>query len=405
MNVPFSPPDITEAEIERVTAVLRSGWITTGPVTKQFERDISSYCGVKRTACLNSGTAAMELSLRILGIGPGDEVITSAYTYTASASVIDHVGATIVLADTKPGSIHIDPDSLREKITAKTKAVIPVDLAGIPVDYEGIYRVIDESKHLFSPNNEIQKELSRIAVIADAAHAFGAIYHGKSVTNQSDFCCFSFHAVKNLTTTEGGCVCFNGIGKFDADWIYNQFMLFSIHGQTKDALAKTKGNWEYDILFPGYKSNMPDILAALGAAQLERYDEMLEVRRRLTKRMDAHLLGSRAVPLKHETADYTSSYHAYIVRIEGIGPDERNRLIELMGERDVFLNVHFKPLPLLTAYKNLGFKMDDYPNAYDYFKATVTLPLFSTMSEEQVDYVAEQLLEVLALPEFRNAHS
>ena len=403
MKVPFSPPDITESEIEKVTAVLRSGWITTGPVTKRFEADITSFCGVKRTACLSSGTAAMELSLRLLGVGPSDEVITSAYTYSASASVALHVGATVVLADTIKGGVNIDPESVREKITGRTKAVIPVDVVGVPVDYDALYAVLDDAKGLFSPGSELQEQLGRVAVIGDSAHAFGAVYKGESVALKSDFSCFSFHAVKNMTTSEGGCVCFNDIGCISADDLYKKFMLYSTHGQDKDALAKTRGGWEYDILLPAYKCNMPDLLAAVGAAQLERYADMLSRRRSLTERMNEHFAGTRVKPLKHETDDYTGSFHVYLVRIEGFDEALRNSLIAEMYRRGVSLNVHFKPLPLMTAYRNLGFHIEDYPNAYDYYKASVSLPLFSAMTSEQADYVAEQLLDVLQMPEYCDA--
>jgi len=404
INVPFSPPDITEAEIESVAAVLRSGWITTGPVTKQFERDISAFCGVKRTACLSSGTAAMELSLHLLGVGPGDEVITSAYTYSASASVALHVGASVVLADTVKGGVNIDPESVRSKITGRTKAVIPVDIVGVPVDYDALYTVLEDAKGLFSPGSELQRQLGRIAVIGDAAHAFGAVYKGESVALKSDFSCFSFHAVKNMTTSEGGCVCFNDIGGIGADDLYEEFMLYSTHGQDKDALAKTKAGWEYDILLPAYKCNMSDLLAAVGVSQLARYADMLSRRRALTERLDERFARTRVKPLKHETDDYTGSFHVYLVRIEGLDESLRNRLIAEMLQRGVSLNVHFKPLPLMTAYKNLGFSIEDYPNAYDYYKAAVSLPLFSTMTIEQAEYTAAQLLEVLELPEFSDAH-
>jgi len=401
MKVPFSPPDITESEIEKVTAVLRSGWITTGSVTKQFEKDISSFCGVKRTACLSSGTAAMELSLRLLGVGPGDEVITSAYTYSASASVAYHVGATVVLADTVKGGVSIDPKDVRSKITERTKAVIPVDVAGVPIDYEGLYAVLDEAKSFFSPSSELQKGLGRIAVIGDSAHAFGAVYKGKSVAQWSDFSCFSFHAVKNMTTSEGGCVCFNDIGGVSADDLYKKFMLYSMHGQDKDALAKTKAGWEYDILLPAYKCNMPDLLAAVGAAQLERYADMLSKRRSLTERMDRRFSAVRIKPLKHETDDCTGSFHVYLVRLDGFDEALRNSFITEMDRRGVSLNVHFKPLPLMTAYKDLGFDIADYPNAYDYYKASVSLPLFSTMTAEQADYVADQVMDALKMPEYQ----
>ena len=405
MIIPFSPPDITELEIEKVTEVLRSGWITTATVTRQLEKDISKYCGTKRTICLSSATAAMELSLRILGIGEGDEVITSAYTYSASAAVIAHTGATIVLADTIKGGVAIDPKSISQKITNKTKAIIPVDIAGIPVNYEEIYKVIEEKKGLFKPNNEIQQNLGRIAVIDDAAHAFGAVYRSKNIAQWSDFCCFSFHAVKNLTTAEGGCITFGDVGGVDANELYRRFSLLSMHGQDKDALEKAQGSWEYDIKLLGYKCNMPDILAAFGAAQLERYDEMLKIRKNLVHLMNESFKGTKVIPLAHEGDSYTGSFHVYIVRIDGLDISTRNDLITEMGKRGVALNVHFKPLPLHTAYKELGFDIKEYMNAYDYYRATVTLPLFSTMTEEMAEYVIQQLLEVLQLKEFRDAVS
>ena len=403
MIVPFSPPDITQNEIDRVVAVLRSGWITTGRVTKQFERDIATYCGTKKAVCLSSATAAMELSLRMLGVTAGDEVITSAYTYSASAAVIAHTGAAIVLADTVPGGVHIDPESVKERITDRTKAVIPVDIAGIPADYEGLYRVINEKRALFRHSCEIQKNLGRIAVVGDAAHAFGAEYKGRSIADQSDFCCFSFHAVKNLTTAEGGCIAFNDTGGIPADELYRKFMLMALHGQNKDALTKTEGAWEYDIELLGYKYNMPDILAAFGQAQLERYDEMLRIRRELAELYNRCFEGTPVKPLVHECSDYTGSFHAYIIRIDGFDTAQRNRLIEEMGARGIALNVHFKPLPLHTAYKALGFDIKDYPNAYDYYKAAVTLPLYSSMTKDMAEYVAGQLLEVLRLKEFADA--
>lgn len=404
MKVPFSPPDITKGEIEKVTEVLRSGWITTGSVTKRLETDISRYCGVKKTACLNSATAAMELSLRLLGIGPGDEVITPAYTYSSSASVIDHVGATIVFADSVEGDAAIDWRSVTEKITERTKAVIPVDIGGIPADYRSLYRVLEEKKDLFSPKGRLQQAIGRIAVVGDAAHAFGALYRGKDIAGWTDFCCFSFHAVKNLTTAEGGAVCFGDFGDIPAEEVYKEFMLLSLHGQSKDAFQKTQpGQWEYDILYPAYKYNMPDILAALGSAQLERYAEMLLRRKQLVRCYDDAFSGTRVLPRRQETSDYSGSYHLYMVKIDGINEERRNRLMEDMGERGVALNVHFKPLPLMTAYRNLGFSIENYPNAYDYFKGTVTLPLFSVMTDAEQDYVIEQLLDVLRQPEYANA--
>lgn len=400
MVVPFCLPDITEAEIEGVSEVLRSGWITTGPVTKQFEKDISAYCGVKRTACLGSATAAMELSLRLLGVGEGDEVITSAYTYSASASVIRHTGADIVLADSRKDGTSLDIDELAKKINSRTKAIIPVDVAGIPVDYSGIYGVLEDKKGVFAPNSDLQRQIGRVAVISDSAHSFGAVYKGKNVARWADLSCFSFHAVKNLTTAEGGCVCFDDFSEISADEIYRRFMLYSLHGQDKDALAKLAGGWEYDILMPAYKCNMPDVLAAIGVSQLKRYDAMLERRRSIAERYNRHFKSTRIKPSAHEGADFTGSFHLYTARIDGFDSERRNRLISAMSDRGVSLNVHFIPLPLLSAYRELGFSIEDYPNAYDYYKTMVSLPLFSTMTDEQTDYTAKQLLELLDSPEF-----
>ena len=397
MQVPFSPPDIGELEIQYVTEVLRSGWITTGPKTKELEKKLAVYLEKERVACLNSATAAMELSLRILGIGPGDEVITSAYTYTASASVIDHVGAKIVLVDCLPDSVLIDPEAVRNAITDKTKAVIPVDIAGIPADYNSIYKAIEDRKELFCPANEIQKELGRVAIIADCAHSLGARYHGRPVAVSADIACFSFHAVKNFTTAEGGAAAFDSIGNVSSDEMYRQFMLLSLHGQTKDALAKTQvGAWEYDIVSPAFKCNMTDIMAAIGLAQLERYPDMLERRRELVELYDKNLDHTVFETLQHETDEYLSSRHMYFVRVNGANAQQRNDIIKKMAENEISANVHYKPLPMLTAYKNLGFKMDNYPNAYRRFENMITLPLFSKMTNEQCVYVAEQLSRAAA---------
>lgn len=397
MQVPFSPPDIGELEIQYVTEVLRSGWITTGPKTKELEKKLAVYLEKERVACLNSATAAMELSLRVLGIGPGDEVITSAYTYTASASVIDHVGAKIVLVDCLPDSVLIDPEAVRNAITDKTKAVIPVDIAGIPADYNSIYKAIEDRKELFCPANEIQKELGRVAIIADCAHSLGARYHGRPVAVSADIACFSFHAVKNFTTAEGGAAAFDSIGNVSSDEMYRQFMLLSLHGQTKDALAKTQvGAWEYDIVSPAFKCNMTDIMAAIGLAQLERYPDMLERRRELVELYDKNLDHTVFETLQHETDEYLSSRHMYFVRVNGANAQQRNDIIKKMAENEISANVHYKPLPMLTAYKNLGFKMDNYPNAYRRFENMITLPLFSKMTNEQCEYVAEQLSRAAA---------
>ncbi len=389
---------MTELEAKYASEAILSGWITTGPKTKEFERRIAEYCGVQRAACLNSATAAMELCLRMLDIGPGDEVITCAYTYSASASVIDHVGATIVMVDTLPGSPVIDPAAVERAITPRTKAVIPIDVGGVPADYDGLYAAIERKKNLFTPaENELQRALGRVAVVQDAAHSFGALYKGKSVAYGGDLCCFSFHAVKNLTTAEGGAIAFDDIGPVSADEIYTKLMLWSLHGQNKDALAKTQlGAWEYDIIYPAYKCNMTDIMAGIGLAQLERYDGMLARRKAMVARYNALFAGTPVKPIAHCGADFDSSYHLYIVEVEGVTLEQRNAIIVAMAENEVSANVHYKPLPLMTAYKKLGFAIADYPNAYDYFTREITLPLHTCLSDEQIDYTATTLLDALA---------
>jgi dTDP-4-amino-4,6-dideoxygalactose transaminase len=393
MQVPFSPPDISEMEIDLVTEVLRSGWITTGPKTKEFEREIAAACGTKRAICLASATAAMEMCLRLLGVGPGDEVITCAYTYTASASVAAHVGARPVFVDCLPGSPHMDAEKLAAAITEKTKAVIPVDLGGVPVDYDAVKAAIASRADLFQPANDMQRALGRIAVIGDCAHAFGSLYKGKNVAQYSDFCCFSFHAVKNLTTAEGGAIAFSAVGGVGADEIYRRISLLSLHGQDKDALAKTKvGAWEYDIKVPGYKCNMTDIMAALGLSQLARLAGMAERRRQMVARYDAHFQGSAVWAMPHIGSDFASCRHLYITQIADIDQDTRNLLIADLGEQGIAANVHFKPLPLMTAYKKMGWQIADFPAAYQFFKKEITLPLHTLLSDEQIDYVAEKLL-------------
>jgi dTDP-4-amino-4,6-dideoxygalactose transaminase len=397
-QIPFSPPDITEREIAEVADVLRSGWITTGERTKRFEREIAAYCGADRAACLNSATAALELTLRVLGIGPGDEVITSAYTYTASASVICHVGATPVLIDTAPGSYEMDYDALEHAVTPKTKAVIPVDIAGVPCDYDRIFAVAEQSKGMFSPANATAAAIGRIAVVADGAHSLGALRHGIHTGKIADFTCFSFHAVKNLTTAEGGAVVFSATDGKDTEEIYRQFMLLSLHGQSKDALAKTRlGAWEYDILSPAYKCNMTDIMAAIGLVQLERYPELLARRRAIIAAYDAVFSGTRIQPLAHHTADYTSSGHLYLTRIEGASREERDRLIEALAAHGIAANVHYKPLPMLTAYRNLGFRVEEYPNAYAQFINELTLPLHTKLTDDEVEYVTRTYRELAGL--------
>lgn len=394
MRVEFSPPDITEEEIQEVAAALRSGWITTGPRTKEFERGIAAFCGTKHAVCLNSATACMEHTLRVMGIGPGDEVITTAYTYTATCSVICHVGATPVLVDTMPGSFEMDPEKVREAVTERTKAVICVDLAGIVYSrYEEIFRIAEEKKHLYHPANERQEALGRILVMADAAHAFGASRDGKMCGQIADFTCYSFHAVKNLTTAEGGAVTWSDAVEgivADGDELYREYMLLSLHGQSKDALAKTKaGAWEYDIVAPLYKCNMTDIQAALGLIQLKRYPELLARRRELIERYDAAWPKESVTTLRHYEDHAKSSGHLYLTRLPGRSRQECNQIITEMAEAGVAVNVHYKPLPLLTAYKNLGFDVKDYPNAYAQFENEITLPLHTCLTDEQQGYVIE----------------
>ena len=391
-NIPFSPPDIREEDIQEVVDALRSGWITTGPRTKTFEAKIAEYCETNRAVCLNSATAGMELILRLLGIGKGDEVITSAYTYTASASVIDHVGAKIVLIDTAPESYEMDLNKLEEAITEKTKAIIAVDLAGVICNYEAIFKLVESKKELFKANNEIQDKIGRIAVIADAAHSFGAKQKGKMSGNIADFTSFSFHAVKNLTTAEGGAVTWRDINGIDNSDIYQHLMTLSLHGQTKDALAKTKlGAWEYDIISPAYKCNMTDIAAAIGLSQLRRYDEMLNRRKELINRYNELLSGCDVKILKHYDESFESSGHLYIVRLNGKDEEFRNKVIVKMAEKGVATNVHYKPLPMMTAYKNLGF----YNNSFELYKNCITLPLNTVMSNEDVDYVVKCFIDCM----------
>ena len=394
-NIPFSPPDITDKEIESAVEVLKSGWITTGPKTKEFEKRIADYCNTNKAVALNSATACMEMTLRVLGVGPGDEVITSAYTYTASASVIHHVGAKIVLVDTKEGSYEMDYEQLESKITEKTKAIIPVDIAGVMCDYEKIFEVVERTKQKFVPSNDIQKAFGRVIVLADAAHSFGATYKGKVSGEVADFTSFSFHAVKNLTTGEGGGVTWKPISGFSDDDIYKEYMLLSLHGQSKDALAKSQiGSWEYDIIAPNYKCNMTDIMAAIGLIQLDRYESILDYRKQLVETYEQELEDVRSLKvLQHINDDKQSSCHLLITNIEGFDLSERNNLIISLAEQGISTNVHYKPLPLLSAYKNLGFKIEDYPNAYGMYKNEITLPLNSLMTIDDVKYIAEKISE------------
>ena len=396
MKISFSPPDISELEIEEVIAALKSGWITTGPRTKELERQVAEYCGVSRAVCLNSQTACAEMALRILGIGEGDEVITSAYTYTASASVIAHVGAKIVLVDTQPDSLEMDYGKLEKAITDKTKAVIPVDLGGIPCDYDRIFEIVNKKKNLFKPSNDIQKAIGRVIVLADTAHAFGALWQGKKVGGIADFSAFSFHAVKNFTTAEGGALTWRDIEGIDNGEIYRRLQLLSLHGQNKDALAKTKlGAWEYDIIGTWYKCNMTDIAAAMGLAQMKRYPAMLARRREIIERYDEAFkpLGVKVLP--HYTENHVSSGHLYITRVPVATEKERNEIIVKMAERGIACNVHYKPLPMHTAYKNLGFDIKDYPNAYALYENEITLPLHTCLTDEEVEYIIKNYCEVV----------
>lgn len=397
MKIPFSPPDVGEAEIEQVVEALRSGWITTGPKTKELERQVAQFCHTSRAVCLNSATAALELTLHQLGIGPGDEVITCAYTYTASASVVCHVGAKLVLVDCQPDSFEMDYDALENAITEKTKAIIPVDIGGKVCDYDRIFAIVEEKKSLFTPSdNKIQQALGRVAVVADAAHAFGARWHGKMCGEIADFTAFSFHAVKNFTTAEGGAVVWRDLDGIDNEDLYKKYMLLSLHGQSKDALAKTQlGAWEYDIVITGYKCNMTDIMAGIGLAQMKRYPELLLRRREIIGRYDAVMDTLPVSVLRHYGDDFASSGHLYLVRLNGKDEQYRNDFIVKMAQRDVATNVHYKPLPMHTAYKALGFDIKDYPNAFHMYQNEVTLPLHTLLTDEQVEYVLDSFVSVL----------
>lgn len=394
-KIEFSPPDITQAEIDAVVDTLKSGWITTGPKTKEFERRIADYLETNKAVCLNSATAAMELSLRLLGIGKGDEVITTPYTYTASASVITHVGATPKMVDISADGFEMDYDKLKDAINEKTKAVIPVDIGGVPCDYEKILSVVESKKDIFQANNDLQKSIGRVAVIADSAHAFGARYKGKSISTYPDFSCFSFHAVKNLTTGEGGCVTWRD-GVIDDELAYKELQLLSLHGQDKDALAKTKlGAWEYDIKDTNYKCNMTDIMAAIGLVQIDRYKDLLKRRREIIEIYDSIFQGSKIVPRTHFSEEIESSGHLYLVNVKGIGVEERNEIIEKMAKLNISTNVHYKPLPMHTAYKKLGFDIKDFPNAYKRYENIITLPLHTLLTNDEVKYVGENLLRIV----------
>ena len=406
-QIPFSPPDMTEAEIHEVSEALRSGWITTGPRTKEFERLIAMCCGTARedaggdalhtAVCLNSATACMELALRVLGVGLGDEVIVPAYTYTATASVVCHVGAKLVLVDTAPDSFEMDYDRLADAVTERTKVIIPVDLGGVICDYDKVFAAVEQKRPLFHPANEIQRAFGRIIVMADAAHAFGARRHGRMCGEIADFTSFSFHAVKNLTTAEGGALTWRPIPGIDDDRLYKQFQLLSLHGQNKDALAKTKlGAWEYDIVAPYYKCNMTDIMAGIGLVQLKRYPELLYRRRQIITRYDEALKNCCVQVLNHYGDDYSSSGHLYLVRMLGKDAEYRNAVIERMAERGIACNVHYKPLPMMTAYKALGFDIADYPNAYNQYRNEITLPLHTRLSDEDAEYVIMNFVDILS---------
>lgn len=406
MNIPFSPPDMSEAEIQEVAEAMKSGWITTGPKTKEFENLISMCCQTARcdaegkplhtTACLNSATAAMELALRVLGIGEGDEVIVPAYTYTATASSVCHVGARPVLVDCAPGSFEMDYEKMADAFTERTKAIMPVDLGGIVADYDKVFAAVEAKKHLFKPSNDLQKAYGRCIVIADAAHAFGAMWHGLMCGEIADFTSFSFHAVKNLTTAEGGALTWKAHEVVDDEAIYKQLQLLSLHGQNKDALAKTKlGAWEYDIIGTWYKCNMTDIMAGIGLAQLKRYPEMLRRRRQLIERYNVVLEPLGVKVLQHYSNEHSSSGHLYLTRIPGITVEQRNDIIVKMAERGIATNVHYKPLPMMTAYKSLGYDIKDYPNAYEQYHNEITLPLHTRLTDEEVAYILNNYTDII----------
>lgn len=396
MNISFSPPDMSELEIQEVADAIKSGWITTGPKTKELERQITKYVGVNRCVCLNSQTACGEMALRILGIGAGDEVIVPAYTYSASASIVDHVGAKIVFVDVQEGCLEMDYEKMAAAITDKTKAIIPVDLGGVPCDYDKIFAIVEKKKALFQPKNEIQKAIGRIAICADTAHAFGASWHGKMCGSIADFSSFSFHAVKNFTTAEGGALAWKTIPGIDDEEIYHQLQLLSLHGQSKDALAKTKlGAWEYDIVGPWFKCNMTDIMAGIGLAQMKRYPAMLARRKEIIAKYDAAFKPLGIEVLDHYNDEHQSSGHLYITRIPGAGLKERQEIIIKMAEAGIATNVHYKPLPMMTAYKNLGFDINDYPNAYKRFENEITLPLHTCLTDEEVEYIIENYCKIV----------
>ena len=396
MKIPFSPPDITEQEAQEVTAALLSGWITTGPRTKQLEKNIASLCGVEKAVCLNSATASLESILQMLGIGPGDEVITTAYTYTATASVVYHIGATLKFVDTQKDSLEMDYDQMADAINERTKAVIPVDLAGIPCNYEKVFEAVESKKHLFRPNNDLQKSFGRVIVVADGAHALGAQWRGQMVGAIADFTSFSFHAVKNFTTGEGGALTWRNHQGIDNEKMYKEFQLLTLHGQSKDALEKsTLNSWEDDIIYPGYKRNMTDVIAAIGLVQMKRYPALLARRKQLIERYNETLKDENVSLLSHYTDDYTSSGHLYLVRLTGRDSNDRNQVINQMAERGIATNVHYKPLPMMTAYRKLGFDIKNFPNAYHFFENEITLPLYTKLTDEQVNYILENFKDII----------
>lgn len=396
MRISFSPPDVGELEAAQVAEALRSGWITTGPKTKELEKQVAKFCGVNRAVCLGSQTACAEMTLHLLGVEAGDEIVVPSYTYTASASIVCHVGATLIMVDTQKDSLEMDYDKLANSITEKTKVIIPVDLGGVPCDYDKILEVVESKKHLFHPKNEIQKAIGRVIVMADTAHAFGATWHGQPAGSFADFSSFSFHAVKNFTTAEGGAVTWKDIDGIDNEDIYHKYQLLSLHGQSKDALAKTQlGAWEYDIIGTWYKCNMTDVVAGIGLAQMQRYPDMLKRRKEIIGRYDTAFkpLGIEVLP--HYTEEHQSSGHLYITRVPGVNLEQRQEIIVKMAETGIACNVHYKPLPMMTAYKNLGFDIKDYPNAYAHFVNEITLPLHTKLTDGEVDYVIESYSKIV----------
>lgn len=401
MKIPFSPPDLTDAEIEEVASAIKSGWITTGPKTKELEREVAALCHTNKAVCLSSQTSCAEMALRLLGIGEGDEVIVPAYTYTASAEIVCHVGARLIFIDSQPDSLEMDYDAVEKAITDKTKAIIPVDIGGVPCDYDRIFSIVEKKNELFTPSNDIQSKFGRIIVCADTAHAFGSTWHGKPIGSVADFSAFSFHAVKNFTTAEGGALTWKPREELNDEEIYKQVQLYSLHGQSKDALSKNQlGAWEYDILGPWYKCNMTDIHAAIGLAQMERYPALLKRRREIIEKYDRAFKPLGVHTLPHFTDEHISSGHLYLTRIfkkngEPVSDGERREIIIKLAERGITTNVHYKPLPMMTGYKKLGFDIKDYPNAYAHYANEISLPLFSRLTDEEVDYIIDNYTDVI----------